>query len=378
MGGEPLWRLLVEHVLEDPNPIMDIVAALGPWSREITPVRFLGGERDEMPIQDVPYYVDVRSWWTHGIPEAESIQRALLPSLKRLLGAAQCKRLIEQLEPNSTHMAADTVRVLNMQAPRKMLANLGLKVPAWVRLPIEQCLWNITPKKSYTDLHTDRGLDTVSFQVGGRKLWLLYEPDPPATATNKVLERQSRFFQQWAEHFNAALQTPNSLTQDSLKRTLLEIAGPNLRRPYIAVTEGHQGLFVPAGWKHAVFTLESGYLAGYSFGTHQHVEHHVNTLLGELEAAIKYQNPGQFDPRTDYLLPALWEDLHESLSYVMFHLIEISKSGIAEYNTAAGELGVGELGRKLLQFLDRVLPALRAKNGAAIKEYIKLARGRKF
>jgi hypothetical protein len=366
MGGEPLWRLLVEHVLEEPDPILDIVAALGPWSREINPVRFL--RRDESPIQPFPYYIDVTSWWSHGSPDVESIQKALLPSLKRLLGAAQCKRLIEQLEPDSTHMAADTVRVLNMQAPRKMLSKFGLKVPAWVRLPTEQCLWNVTPKRSYTDLHTDRGLDTVTFQVSGRKLWLLYEPDPPATATNKVLERQSRFFRQWAEHFNAA--------QDqhaSLKQTLLEIAGPNLRRPFIAVTEGHQGLFVPAGWKHAVFTLESGYLAGYSFGTHLHVEHHVNTLLGELEAATKFKNPGQYKARTDSLLPALWEDLHESLSYVLFHLIEIINTGTSEDVNAAAMLG-----RKLLQLLDRELPALRAKNWAAIKKYIKLSGDHKF
>jgi hypothetical protein len=163
--------MLVEHVLEDPDPMMNIVAALGPWSREMAPVRFLRPE--ESPIQEFPYYVDVRSWWTHGIPDAEAIQRALLPSLKRLLGAAQSKLLIEQLEPNSTHTAADTVRVLNMQGPRKMLAKFGLKLPTWVPLRIEHCLWNVTPKKSYTDLHTDRGLDTVSFQVSGRKLWLL-------------------------------------------------------------------------------------------------------------------------------------------------------------------------------------------------------------
>jgi hypothetical protein len=39
--------------------------------------------------------------------------------------------------------------------------------------PIDQCLWNITPKHAYTDLHTDRGLDTVTFLVGGRKIWIL-------------------------------------------------------------------------------------------------------------------------------------------------------------------------------------------------------------
>jgi hypothetical protein len=170
------------------------------------------------------------------------------------------------------------------------------------------------------------------------------------------------------EHFNAA--------QDehaSLKRTLLEIAGPNLRRPFIAVTEGHQGLFVPAGWKHAVFTLESGYLAGYSFGTHLHVEHHVNTLLGELDAAIKFKNPGQYKARTDYLLPALWEDLQESLSYVLFHLIEIINMGSSESVTTAARLG-----GKLLQVLDRELPALRAKNCAAIKKYIKLSGNHNF
>jgi hypothetical protein len=274
-GGEALWRELVNHVRNDPDPILDIIAALGPWAREIKPVAFLGD--GENPIQDFPYYLDVSSWWSKGIPG--NIQKQLLPFLKRHLGSEQCQRLMGQLSADSKHTAAEAVRVMNLATPKNMLKRLGLKLPQWVRISVDECLWNITPSHAYTDLHTDRGLDTVTFQVGGRKLWILYEPEPPATTTNKVMQRESKFFQLWAQHFKEAA----SVT-DTRKRTFLESAGPNMRRPYIAVTQQQQGLFVPAGWRHAVFTVDSGYLAGYSFCTHPHLEHQVGTLLGEMEA----------------------------------------------------------------------------------------------
>jgi hypothetical protein len=286
--------------------------------------------------------------------------------LKRQLGSEKCQHLLAQLDPASEHVATETVRVLNLTAPRSLFKHMGLKVPTWVRLPVEQCLWNVTPKDAYTDLHTDRGLDTVTFHVGGRKIWILYEPDPPATTTNKVLLRQSKFFQLWARHFDEA-----SRATDTTGPCLLEIAGPNLRRPYIAVTEDQQGLFVPAGWKHAVFTMESGYLAGYSFCTHQHLEHHVNTLLCELEASMGYQNSGQYGAKTDHLLPDLWDDLNESLACVLHHLTEIWQSGKAEYTTTAGQLWP-----KLFDFLDRCVPAMKAKNRAAIEKCVKLAAGK--
>jgi hypothetical protein len=358
---DTLWRELVSHVRNDSDPILDILAALGPWARELKPVTFLS--HGENPIQDFPYYLDVSSWWSDGIPGTESLQKQLLPSIKRQLGSEQCKRLIEQLRADSKHVAAEAVRVLNLATPRKMLTKFGLKVPPWVRIPVDQCLWNITPRHAYTDLHTDRGLDTVTFQVGGRKLWILYEPEPPATPTNKVTQRESKFFQLWAQHFKEA-----SSVNDTQARTLLEIAGPNMRRPYIAVTQHQQGLFVPAGWKHAVFTVESGYLAGFSFCTHPHLEHHVNTLLREMEAAMEYQNPAEYDKKTDYLFPDLWKDLHHSFSYVLFHLTEIWQKEETEYTAA-----VEQLWPKLVDFLHRFVPAMKAKNGGAIKKYLKLA-----
>jgi hypothetical protein len=364
-GGEPLWRELVTRLHMDARPTIDIMAALGPWARDIKPIAFLSA--GQTPIQDFPYYLDVSSWWSDGMPKIDALQAALLPSLKRHLGAVQCRRLMEQLNPESTHLPTETLRILNHPSPRHMLRNLGFQVPKWVPLPMEQCLWNVTPKHAYTDLHTDRGLDTVTFQVGGRKLWLLYEPDPPVQTSNKVLQRQSKFFQQWARHFGAAF-TPSE-DPAMASKNLLEIVGPTLRRPYLAVTEEQQGLFVPAGWKHAVFTLESGYLAGYSFCTHEHLEQHVTTLLCELEASLAYQNTTQHGHNTDYLLPELWEELNQSLAYVLLHLTEILQSKMAALIPAAKQLW-----QQLKDFLESCLPAMKAKNGAAIKKCIRLAK----
>jgi hypothetical protein len=364
-GGEPLWRELVTRLPTHPRPTLDIMAALGPWARDIKPIAFLSA--GQTPIQDIPYYLDVSSWWSHGMPELESLQKALLPSMKRKLGAVQCRRLMEQLDPASKHIPTETLRILNHPSPRHMLRDLGFQVPKWVPLPMEQCLWNVTPKHAYTDLHTDRGLDTVTFQVGGRKIWILYKPDPPVKTTNKVLQRQSKFFQQWARHFDEACRPSQDPAMDD--KTFLEIAGPTLRRPYIAVTEQQQGLFVPAGWKHAVFTLESGYLAGYSFCTHEHLEQHVSTLLCELEASMGYQNLREYGPKTDHLLPELWEELNQSLSYVLLHLTEILQSEMSAYIPAATQLW-----QKLDNFLESFLPAMKAKNGAAIRKFIKLAK----
>jgi hypothetical protein len=117
------------------------------------------------------------------------------------------QRLIDQLDPASRHIAAETDKASELASHRKMVKNLGLKVPQGARVPIEQCLWNVTPKHACINLHTDRGLDTVTFQVEGRKIWILYEPDPPVTTTNKVLQRQSKFFQRWAQHFKEPSRT---------------------------------------------------------------------------------------------------------------------------------------------------------------------------
>jgi hypothetical protein len=366
-GADRPWRELVSHVLTDPNPVVDILAALGPWARDLTPVSVLSPNK--RPIQDIPYYVDVSSWWSHGAPTPQTLEKWLLPSLKRQLGLDQCKLLIAQMDRDSAHNARDTVRVLNHASPRNLMKTMGLKLPDWVKLPIDHCVWNITPKKAFTDLHTDRGLDTITFQVGGRKIWLLYEPDPAPTSSNKVEQREAMFFNLWAQHFEDATLPPGASANDS--GTFLEIAGPRLRRGYIAVTEGNQALFVPAGWKHAVFTLESGYLAGWSFGTNEHLKQQIQTILGELEAAVAFRKPDQYGPKTDNLLPDLWQDLNKSLSYVLHQITEIWEPHNTQHMLTAEELWP-----KLIISLNR-LPALKAKNGPAIRSYNKLISQRK-
>ncbi|KAF8247834.1 hypothetical protein K440DRAFT_287804 [Wilcoxina mikolae CBS 423.85] len=48
-----------------------------------------------------------------------------------------------------------------------------MNLPDWVTS--KELLWNATPKYRFTDLHIDQGMDTFTFQAGGKKLWLLWE-----------------------------------------------------------------------------------------------------------------------------------------------------------------------------------------------------------
>jgi hypothetical protein len=356
--SDPLWRELVHRV--DRQHSIDIIRALGPWAREIRPVSFM--QSDSPPIQDVPYYLDVSSWWSKGIPDVEAVQQGLLPALRRALGVQNAQLLVNQMGLQSTHTPEQVVRYLNLKSPRRMLQKFGFDIPAWIAVQIDECLWNATPRFSFTDLHTDRGLDTIAFQVGGRKIWLLYEPDPPVTAQNKVLERQSAYFEAWAKRFQEA-----TTGSENSPTTFLEQTGPTMRRPYIAVTEAYQALFIPAGWKHAVFTLQSGYLGGFSFCTHQHLDQHVNTLLCELHAAMRLVNPEKYTARTDHLLPELWADLSGSLGYVMVHIHEVLLLPGSSIGTQAADLW-----RRLHCFLKSFAPALMAKHARMVNKCNKI------
>jgi hypothetical protein len=352
MECDILWRELVNRTARQHT--IDIIKALGPWSRELRPVSVLTA--NETPIQDVPYYFDISSWWTKGIPDVDSIQCTLAGALRRSLGSGDAQYLLAQMRSSSTHTPQQVVRYLNLKTPRNMLQNFGFQIPSWIRLKTNECLWNVTPRYSFTDLHTDRGLDTVAFQVGGRKIWLLYEPEPPITAESKV--RQSAYFEAWALRFQDA--SSGGLSNPA---SFLEQLGPSMRRPYIAVTEGQQALFIPAGWKHAVFTLQTGYLGGYSFSTHEHVQWHVNTLLCELHAAMRLVDTGKYKASTDYLNPELWADLESSLAYVMEHLHEVLTNPLPHT-----ESGVAELWRRLHSVIQSSTPAMTRKYGRIIHE----------
>jgi hypothetical protein len=344
------WRELVNRTARQHT--IDVVSALGVWARELQPVSFLSP--DESPIQDIPYSLDVSSWWTKGTPDVDAVQVDLGAALRRSLGAGDTQYLLNQMRPSSDHTPEQVVRYLNLKSPRRMLQKFGFEVPPWIRQEADACLWNVTPRYAFTDLHTDRGLDTIAFQVGGRKIWLLYEPDPPVTAGNKVLERQSSYYNGWAHRVQEATSGDMS---DSI--SLFEQLGPAMRRPFIAITEGQQGLYIPAGWKHAVFTIESGYLGGYSFYTHEHIREHVNTLLCEMHAAQQLVNPGQHTASTDHFHPELWAELDESLPCVLEHLHAVLGLAVPEAQ---------DLLRGLQGFLERFTPALNRKHSRIINK----------
>jgi hypothetical protein len=354
MACDTAWRELVNRMARQHT--INVVGALGCWARELQPVSF--PRPNQSPNHDIPYYLDVSSWWNNGVPDVEAVEVELGTALRRTLGAGDAQYLLNQMRPSSTHTPQQVVRYLNLKSPRRMLQKFGFEAPSWIRLDTDACLWNVTPRYSFTDLHTDRGLDTIAFQVGGRKIWLLYEPDPPITAGNKVLERQSSYYNAWAHRVQEATRG-----DESLAPSLLEQLGPSMRRPYIAITEGQQGLYIPAGWKHAVFTVESGYLGGYSFYTHDHIAQHVNTLLCEMQAAQQLVNAGQYKTSTDHLHPELWAELDGSLPCVLEHLHEVLSLAVPERAHQAQDLWRG-----LQSFLQRFMPALLRKHSRIINK----------
>ncbi len=94
---------------------------------------------------------------------------------------------------------------------------------------------NMTPKFTFVDVHIDHGMEAVSICVGRcRKIWFLWPPTPKNLREMRRLDhRQS----------------------DRLIRSYLD-------HGILLETDGTTGIHVPAGWLHATFTIEAGFLVG--------------------------------------------------------------------------------------------------------------------
>ncbi|KAA8898631.1 hypothetical protein FN846DRAFT_205760 [Sphaerosporella brunnea] len=64
------------------------------------------------------------------------------------------------------------------------------------------------------------------------------------------------------------------------------LLAPNLRNPAVTANNG-PALWIPAGWKHVVSTVNDSYLAGFTFAPKAHIAMLVRAALGECKAAAE-------------------------------------------------------------------------------------------
>ncbi|KAI9706538.1 MAG: hypothetical protein M1836_003544 [Candelina mexicana] len=128
---------------------------------------------------------------------------------------------------------------------------------------------NITPKYSFVDLHTDRGLDTVCITVDKcQKVWFLW---PPTWHNLDEFEQLGR-------------------GEGRMVRCALDDG-------IIVYTDNTKAIFIPAGWIHATMTLSGGFLAGISFLAAESVMVTAKCLAMDLRLA-----PDDFEENcTNYL-----------------------------------------------------------------------------
>lgn len=126
---------------------------------------------------------------------------------------------------------------------------------------------NLTPKFTLVDLHVDQGLSGLSTAVGSCvKLWLLY---PPKKHNLDVMRKTG-----------------------NMKGRLQRI-GKELKEGRWVITTAEDTIYLPAGWIHAVYTIEGGALAGITFMAGECIETVNHCIMYEL-AVNKIYNSNLF------------------------------------------------------------------------------------
>jgi len=168
---------------------------------------------------------------------------------------------------------------INTPIPRKEVKEWGVVVdlPGLYQLPSGTSQYwpstlpfstNQTPATTFIDLHSDHSMDGLAASIGGVKLWVLF----PATASN------------CAAYVNAhvSVHSGGGGNTSVLRACILQAHGRGR-----GVTEPGDAICVAAGWLHAIYTLEAGFLVGAEFllPVPDHVEVLASALKDELQVA---------------------------------------------------------------------------------------------
>ena len=199
----------------------------------------------------------------------------------------------QQLHKPKSFSQADVICCFNVRETRS--AQRIYRAPDWmepedlVHNPVTGGTWNITPAKTFTDLHTDDGGDTTSWPVGGCKIWLFWPP-------NWEDGEGKHHWKVWTD-----IETHPELAKPvhEPESTMFEKNSNMLWGTRMAITEGNdRALFIPAGWRHVVYTLEGGYLGGLIAAP----EHKITRVVGLLAREFKELGP-EVNPATGVRLP---------------------------------------------------------------------------
>jgi hypothetical protein len=276
-----LWETLMMHIIgndvkfhdQQPDhplnpPVPNPLAMLKREARQLVAVRELvESVEDPKHLVDKPFYFP--NFWNASFDQMPS----LLSTVMRKHAGEGYGTFIAQMSPESRHHPRDTVRCLDMlpnnRAHTKFTKAYPYKFPDWLSgyvLP-EQVTWNATPRGNFSDIHIDEGLSVVSWPVGGMKIWLMWTPPTESDETSKAKLRQRDFHKGLVEAQMAYSADSVPLFKICAESSWLLRGGK--AKIYIACTDGSEGnaraLYIPPGWKHVVYTLESGYLGGATF-----------------------------------------------------------------------------------------------------------------
>ena len=253
-----LWEELMEFHLSNPETINPL-KGLRAHAKSLKLVSHALPSGPCTSMLQWPCTFDVH-WPESGKPTPEDVWGGIKADINKRFDKDEIDKFLSQMDDSEPHEADpdEIQKLLNGVASAKFNKKFPITIP-WIpdraNAFVVDASWNGTPKFSFVDTHIDRGMDSASYAVGGVKTWIIWMPRGYAGVRGYTLDDfEDVFFDRWADG-NGLEKVKGS----TIFETLPECDA------YIAQTKDNVGLYIPHGWKHAVFTLESGFLAGIVF-----------------------------------------------------------------------------------------------------------------
>ncbi|KAA8896899.1 hypothetical protein FN846DRAFT_993482 [Sphaerosporella brunnea] len=313
---EAIWKKLTRHCKD--NHGFEMGRALHHWSQLKLPEE----HTDLSVVPNEPVYIDM---WPEDLPSHAKVLQDMQATVNRALDTLRDENpgtsfeelqklndmLFEQMADGSEHLPEATLRRLAVKAPINMLSKYKLTVPpALEKMGVKRSLFNvnITPKFSITDIHLDFGCDALCVPLSGEKIVLLFKPEPQATIQNSVGAREKAWYDTWVARSVAGEREEDVSPPDC--EWFLSLAG-QLPHSYIATLSSteRKTLWIPAGWKHIVFTLSPSFLGGFTFVPQEHLNEMVYQIGCECQAIARWEAENE-----DVVPQQLSEDLAESVN----------------------------------------------------------------
>lgn len=102
---------------------------------------------------------------------------------------------------------------------------------------------------------------------------------PEESDDGKAIERLHQFHNLLARKITAHQPLP--------KDFIFQKLAPNLQKLHLGLTDSTKGIYIPAGWKHAVVTIKAGYLAAVTFRALHDFKYLLGWYLETIDASIR-------------------------------------------------------------------------------------------